>query len=176
MWNILAVYGRNRYDAPVPYSPQRVANAFLQLAADEGKPLTNMQLQKLVYFAHAWHLALKDAPLLNTPVHAWNFGPVIPPLYNALKTYGNGVVKEPIVRYDPITGEKSDFLPSKIDMPSWAVIKRVWNVYGNLTAGQLSTLTHKPGAPWEKSYKTDPFSEIPNDEITEFYKKGLKRK
>lgn len=159
----------------MPYAPQTIANAFLELAKSEGKSLNDMQLQKLVYFAHAWYLAVKEQPLINTPVKAWNFGPVIPPLYNSLKTYGNGIVPQPIVRYDQNTGAKSDYAVLEIDKGARAIINRVWEIYGNLTGGQLSTLTHKPGEPWEKIYTNAPFSEIPDDEIMGFYKKQLKK-
>jgi uncharacterized phage-associated protein len=79
-------------------SPIAVANAFLKVADDHNRPLANMQLQKLVYFAHGWHLALKGEALIDTPLLAWNFGPVIPPLYNSLKKFGAGPVSGPIVK------------------------------------------------------------------------------
>ena len=39
------------------YSVNSVANAFLHLARKDKKALTHMQLQKLCFFAHAFHLA-----------------------------------------------------------------------------------------------------------------------
>ena len=160
----------------MPFPPQTIANAFLEIAKSKDKALTNMQLQKLVYFAHAWHLAVKEQPLINTPVKAWNFGPVIPPLYNSLKTYGNGIVQKLIAGYDQNTGERTDYPVLEIDKGARAIIDRVWEIYGNLTGGQMSTLTHKPGEPWDKVYKSAPFSEIPDAEIMDFYKKQLKKR
>lgn len=134
-----------------------------------------MQLQKLVYFAHAWYLATKDAPLLDTPVKAWNFGPVIPPLYNTLKEHGNGYVTQQIARFDPKTGSPLDFSPEGLDKGARAVVNRVWEIYGHLTGGQMSSLTHQSGEPWDVTYKQEPFSIIPDEEIKGYYQKRLKR-
>ena len=48
-----------------------------------------MKVQKLVYYAHGWHLGLADAPLIGELVEAWRWGPVIRSLYAALAEFGN---------------------------------------------------------------------------------------
>lgn len=127
-----------------------------------------MQLQKLVFFAHGWHLALKDEPLINTDVKAWNFGPVIPPLYKALKKFGNGQVEGPISR-DGHDGTPPDGQFEK------SLLKRVWDVYGHLTGGQMSTLTHTEGSPWDVTFAKKPYEEI-SDELIARHFKSLQKK
>ncbi len=152
----------------MPYTPLKIANAFLALAKENGSTLTNMQLQKLVFFAHGWHLALKGEPLINTDVKAWNFGPVIPPLYRALKQFGNGTVQ------GPITKEDSDSVPPE-DPFVQSLLRRVWDVYGHLTGGQMSTLTHEEGSPWDVTFKKKPYEQIP-DELIASHFKSLQKK
>lgn len=153
------------YVSPVPYPSQSIANAFLAKAKENGMVLTNMQVQKLVYFAHGFYLAFKDEPLIKDEIKAWNFGPVIPPLYNALKHHGNGVVSEPIDGYD---------VPPATDEFTCALITKVFSLYGHISGARLSAATHKEGSPWEKIYKDAKFSGIPNDLIRSYFK-GLLR-
>jgi uncharacterized phage-associated protein len=146
------------------HSARAVANSFLRITKDLGKPLTNMQLQKLVYFAHGWHLALSGKPLLTDAVKAWDFGPVIPPLYNRLKQYGNGVVTDFIKRRDPETGEIQVVEEEETEFVR-KLLRRVWEVYGHMSGSQMSYLSHQPGTPWEITWNKQKYVVIPNDLI-----------
>jgi hypothetical protein len=77
-----------------------VANEILRIAWAQGRTVSNMKLQKLVYIAHGWSLAILGKPLFYEPIYAWTYGPVVPRLYNALIKYGAGEVTELI----PIPG------------------------------------------------------------------------
>ncbi len=71
-----------------------IANKFIDLAKNE--PLTNMQLQKMVYIAHGFSLALRDTKLYYEYTRAWNFGPVVPELYEKLREHDSNQVKNKI--------------------------------------------------------------------------------
>ena len=143
----------------MPFSSVSVANEFLKVAQSEGKPLTQMQLQKLVFFAHGWYLALTDRPLIDEQVEAWRFGPVIRSLYAKFREYGSSPIRR---LYCPMTYEEADDglvliedtppLVEGNDEAEFArqVIARVWEVYGGYTAYQLSNMTHQPGTPWHE--------------------------
>lgn len=119
-----------------------VAQAFLDLAQAEGTALTNMQLQKLVYFAHGVYLAaFNGAPLISDEIKAWDFGPVIPPLYDKLRIYGRGLVSAELA---PET--RGNILP---DSPEGQAILSTWYAYKNHSAWDLSTISHAPGSPWD---------------------------
>lgn len=150
------------------HSARAIANHFLEIAQKEDKQLTNMQLQKLVYFAHGWHLALTGEPLLTDAVKAWTFGPVIPPLYNSLKMFGNGLVTEPIKRKNPDTGEIAVVEEPLTDYEK-RLLQRVWQVYGKMTGSEMSYLTHQPGTPWETTWNQEKFSVVPDDLIREHF-------
>jgi hypothetical protein len=72
----------------------QIANEFISLAKERGEPLSNMKLQKLVFIAHGWSLAILNKPLFYEDVCAWRYGPVVPKLYDALIKYGSGNVTD----------------------------------------------------------------------------------
>jgi len=143
------------------YSANAVANAFISLAKREGKALTNMQVQKLVYISQGFSLALLGRSLFKDDAHAWQWGPVIPKLYKALQKYGNKEVTELIENV-------SDPVPDNSD--ECALIKEVWGAYGEFSGAKLSALTHQEGTPWSLTWEQNRFGVIPLDVITEHYK------
>lgn len=54
-----------------------IANHFIMRRWRDGVHVSPMKLQKLVYFAPGWYLALFNKPLIDERVEAWKFGPVI---------------------------------------------------------------------------------------------------
>src|SRR5579875_2343089 len=96
------------------YDARAVANYFLDLAAKEGRPLDPMGIQKLVYFAHGWNLAIFGSPLIRQRVEAWDYGPVIADLYQAFREFGPNPITSPAKKFefDPITGLVSESTPT----------------------------------------------------------------
>jgi len=147
-----------------------VAQAFLDLAASEGQKLTNMQLQKLVFFSHGIHLAAFGDPLIVDPVKAWDFGPVIPPLYEKLRRFGRGDVD---VNLAPELRESLD--PSGRE---YQAIRGVWKAYGKHSGWALSNISHLPGSPWDVVWnkQSSRYSDVPNDLIRDYYLSRVKHK
>jgi uncharacterized phage-associated protein len=125
------------------YSAATIANYFIDRADSDGKTIDQMKIQKLVYYAHGWYLAMTSEPLIDEQVEAWRFGPVVPSLYRALKHCGNQPVKQAIQPAEP------NVLP--FDVQSF--LDRIWNLYSHLTGIQLSNLTHQNGSPWSRTAK-----------------------
>ncbi len=69
------------------FSCFEIADYFIWLANNTGSFISNLKLQKLVYYAQAWYLAIHDQPLFNEEFEAWIHGPVIPVLYQKYKTF-----------------------------------------------------------------------------------------
>ena len=155
------------------YSAQAVANEFIDIA---GKGhLDPMKLQKLVYYAHGWHLAIEAAPLIRQHFEAWQFGPVIPDLYREFKAYGAGRVTAYATEFSSITQSRiAPRIPENeaTDASEIArsLLQEVWGIYGIYTAIKLSNDTHKPGTPWANCYRPDhPHAIIPNTEIQAYF-------
>ncbi len=116
-----------------PLNIVAIANYFLLLADNAGRKLTNKKLQKILYYAQAWNLALKGAPLFKEPIEAWIHGPAIPAIYRRYKKYGFGVIQEKGA--DAVPSEHKD------------ILDEVWRVYGKFDAEYLELLTHSE-EPW----------------------------
>ncbi len=166
----------------MPFDPRAVANCFLDLAKKNGQTIDPMKLQKLVYYAHGWYLALAGAPLLDRSIEAWKYGPVIPLLYRTFQDYGADPITEP-ARYSDIQGTKMVVRPFTLpDGDSSAdyarrIIKRVLEVYGGYSAVQLSMMTHAPETPWAQAWSKNQgkrYVPIPDDSIQQYFKNTLK--
>ena len=155
-----------------PQSPVAVANYFIAKSLSSGTPLAPMKLIKMVYIAHGWHLARKGEPLLNEGVQAWKFGPVIETLYHKVKRFRDQQITSLISVQTPYGTQT----PTVEDGETRRFLDNVWNAYARYDGLQLSTLTHRPDTAWyEVWHKRDGKSErrslIPNDLITEHYRK-----
>lgn len=133
-----------------------IANEFLRLAREEGRTLTNMQLQKLPYIAQGWSLALRNGqPLIEQPVEAWPYGPVYQRLYDSLAQYGSGPVLDFIHENDGnpflVIDDRGKQISNNLTSDDRALIQAVWNNYRNYSAYQLSALTHQPNTPWSRT-------------------------
>ncbi len=113
-----------------------IAEYFIQLANDTGSFISNLKLQKLVYYAQAWHLALYDEPLFDEDFEAWVHGPIIPQLYHEYKKFG----------WHPIEQEAKPDLPSKIR----EFLDELALEYFASDAYELEQMTHIE-APWIKA-------------------------
>lgn len=139
----------------MPYhSSLAIANEFLRRARHERRPLSHMHLQKYVYLAHGWTIAVTGRPLIEEPFEAWDYGPVVRKLYNALRIYGPGEVKR-FIRYGDDTLSRQDDAGEAfeaLDEREAAIIDRVWKSYKGFQAFQLSALTHAERSPWDVTF------------------------
>lgn len=163
----------------MPYSAESIANAFIELAADEGKPLSNMKLQKLLYFAQGHSLSLRNEALITDEAQAWDYGPVYPEVYHAFKHFGSADIRKPLSHpFADLDGDDEDSDPwaAPKDGKDRAFLHAVWNAYSSKSAVQLSEMSHAPGGPWEQAREANPGGRhvvIPKDSIAEYFK-GLR--
>lgn len=141
------------------YDSKVIANRLIDLARARGETLTPMQLIKLVYIAHGWMLGLYHRPLIRDEVQAWQYGPVIPRLYNALRSYKGQPVEQQVACQ-----------PEAVDEAAENIVSQVFARYGRLSGPALSRLTHAAGTPWDLTYVPGTFGiHIPDDLIEDHY-------
>jgi uncharacterized phage-associated protein len=143
-----------------------IANHFIMRGFRDGVHVSPMKLQKLVYFAHGWYLALFNKPLIDERVEAWRFGPVIPSIYHRYKKFGNNSI-------DPRRTKVEEY---PIDESTLEFLSFIWDLYKGFTAVELSNLTHVKKSPWdemvEKNGRRIRFNQPIHDEaIQRYFKK-----
>ena len=130
-----------------PYDPRAVANLLLDVAAEDEIAVSNLALQKLLYFAHGHFLIQTGRPLVQGAFEAWNNGPVHPAVYHAFKSAGREPISDRALGRNVMTGETRVLeLPNTPDVLRH--LQRVLDAYGHLSAGLLVAISHAPRGPW----------------------------
>ena len=125
-----------------------------------GDSITNLKLQKLVYYAQAWTATLLGRPLFEEPVEAWAHGPVVDAVYQEYKHFG----------YQGLPGSRRK---PRFSSEERVVLEDVLAVYGEHSAKFLEDLTHGE-MPWATVWGDRPATsrsrrEIPLPLMREFY-------
>lgn len=115
-------------------NPKNVARWFVNRAdRSAGDVVTHLKVQKLVYYADAWHLAYFDRPLFSEDFQAWAHGPVLRSLYE--KYRGNS--------WDALPVEKG----AMPDSATQDLLEAIYQSYGQFSAKKLEAMTHNE-LPW----------------------------
>lgn len=137
-------------------SAPSIASLFLTAAQFDEVELTQMQLQKLVFFAQSLEIHDHGVPAFQEPVQAWKHGPAVKSVYRMYKVFGNSPISA-IDRGPQSTQPVSDKLLLSVD--------RVWRLFGSMSGSELRTLTHDSG-PWPAHFRADVMDiELPPEEI-----------
>ena len=122
-----------------------------------GEGLTHLKLQKLLYYAQGFHLALYDTPLFSEAIEAWHHGPIVLEVYEQYKEH------------------KDQFLqvPERVDLPIYPsdikeLLNEVHNTYGQFSAWKLKELTLEEPL-WKNAYGCEDFI-ISQEEMRTFFK------
>ena len=144
------------------YQVNQIANQLLLYSADRGRELmTNMKLQKMLYYQQGFHLAYFGTPLFEEDIEAWMYGPVVPSVYEEYKDFGQQGI-------EPNRQQEFTF-KNGIE---GSLFNEVCKVYGAYSAVGLMNMTHEE-SPW----KTTPIGEgnvISKEKMKSFFKKRLR--
>lgn len=133
------------------YTAMQIAEWFIAWSEfeSESSGITNLKLQKLLYFAQGHFLAKFDRPLFSDAIQAWEHGPVVPSVYHAFKSFkAKPIVWDDEVDFEDFDDRTNTFLAS------------VWHTFGGFDGWKLREISHK-SQPWIAAFS----AEIPNSEI-----------
>lgn len=159
-----------------------VANEFLTLGSAEPNvpKIDQMKLQKLLFYAHGWHLAMSERrPLFEDDFEAWPWGPVVRDVYTQTVGFGRRPVENLLSEFGPV-GEGFSFVtPQGVKNELKPFIRSVWDIHKGFTGIQLSNATHAPGEPWtiirDQYGDLDSKPKIPNDLIASVFERKLQK-
>lgn len=119
-----------------------VASYFIARAYEDSMEaeMTNMKVQKLLYYSQSLHLAMYDEPLFAEEIQAWRYGPVCPPAYRFYSEFEANQLPIPHESFFEIPDDNKQLL------------EEVWQYFGGYHAYRLSDMTHLE-FPWKKARK-----------------------
>lgn len=145
-----------------PYPVMTIAKWFVAWAEAEDEELSNLKLQKLLYYAQGHYLARHARPLFREPMQAWSHGPVVPPVYRAFKRFAGNPIR--LRDADPFTWDD-------VDPDTAHFLGEAWNTYGGFSAGRLRNMTHEE-PPWKDHWREDERGTvIPEDDMRAYFRK-----
>lgn len=137
-----------------------IANHLLFLSDYEiGELISNLKLQKLLYYVQGFHLALYDKPIFKESIIKWQYGPVVIEVYQEFRDYGPGAIKKP---------KKEELVP--LSKSERELINEVYKIYGQFSATKLMEMTHRE-KPWQEVGMN---CVIKKDTMKSFFKTYLK--
>jgi len=113
-----------------------VAQYFLAHTEPDDDLISNLKLQKLLYYAQAVHIAAYGEPLFSDELEAWKHGPVVRSLYHLYKAYDASPIPPP-----------GDLDESRLDDRIRKLLNFVYGEYGQYSAWKLCAMTHEE-PPW----------------------------
>lgn len=129
------------------HDARAVANLLLDVADREGVRVSNLALQKLLYFAHGLFLISHGAALVGGYFEAWEHGPVHPQVYGAFKTAGSKPIRFRATRRIFPSGATAPLEPIS-DRRVHDIARSLMQTLGRLPAGRLVDLSHAKDGPW----------------------------
>lgn len=145
------------------FDANKIADTIIALSRERGSKVTNLKLQKLLYYTQAWNLAFTGKPLFIESVEAWVHGPVVASVFRRFRDYRWRAIDCPVVACEDDSVQK--------------LVASVIDAYGKFDATQLERLTHHEG-PWREArhgLEPDESSRtvIPHSAMRDYYAKRI---
>jgi uncharacterized phage-associated protein len=155
-----------------PQDGRAIANFVLDFCDAQGRSITNLALQKIVYFCHVWALLNTSKPLIKHKFEAWEYGPVLPYLYHEFKDFDSLAISRRATQINRATG-KREVVAYNFENDMREFLTQVILFYSRMRAGDLVALSHVEGGPWHEAWnhagKTNPGMKIEDEHIIRFY-------
>ena len=158
-WHKVLGFFRREVVSMCKYSALEIAKWFLgenrrRMAEEDSDYISNLKLQKLLYYAQGCYLAIKGNALFREDILAWEHGPVVRDIYDRYRRFGADGINEP---------DKNYYVP--IDSEDEKILLEVFDAFGIYSAWKLRNMTHEE-TPWQE---TEPNGVIKTSSIKEYF-------
>lgn len=141
------------------YDALTIARYIINRCNAEGTPISNLKLQKLLYYVQAVFLSINEEICYKDVIEAWAFGPVVPNVYHEFKEYGSNNIPQIIEYFDIDPSSETFFTKVKfnddiINEEDKKLINETLGIYNRYSATKLVEMTHSE-SPWKDIYKRD---------------------
>ena len=122
-------------------NPFAVANFIIDTAIEKDKPVTNLKLQKIMFFLQGYCLSEYETPLIDGNFSKWRYGPVEEEVYREFKYYGPAPIESKSVYFDK---EKIEFYSEEVNLPNEfkKILQEVISKMLDVETWELVNLTH----------------------------------
>lgn len=142
-------------NAPM-YDGRKIANLLLSHFRAQDFDLSNLKLNKVLFFVHAHHLVMHSRPVVRNHFEAWEHGPVIRVVYDAFKKFGSAPISSLAEHLNYETGERDVIRSDDVLPDTREFIIRVASHYVQFSASRLREMSHRPGGPWDSIFTSHP--------------------
>ena len=159
------------------YNVLEVSRHIINYGHEKSYNISNLKLQKLLYFVQAIFLLVKEnnEPCFEENIEAWDFGPVVPEAYHEYKMYGSLNIPK-IDNYKDFEINENgcleyltkDFYDNVISDEDKVVINLVVDKFAKYPAMKLVEITHRQ-TPWIKAYQEGKKTVISNISIRRYF-------
>ena len=123
------------------YDVHLIARYVIYRCSQNRRPISNLKLQKILYFIQAEFLVAMNKPCFEDDIEAWSSGPVVPAVYSEYRIYGGtNLPDQGDDDFETITGKDRNHLNAVIDDAA------------EYSSSQLAEITHNQH-PWKAACK-----------------------
>lgn len=140
-----------------------IAKYIITKTLNEGYPVSNLKLQKLLYFVQGVMLVNCGRSAFEDHIEAWQYGPVVPEVYFTYSSYGATPI---LLSYDKVNLSGEEKKAADIVIKSFL----------KTSAFALVNETHKKGSPWYEAYHSSEDNIISNEKIFQYFKNRYAKK
>ena len=114
------------------YKAMDLANYIVDKCIKDNVPITNLQLQRILYFVQKDFLK-RGSPAFSDYIEAWEFGPVVPNVYFYFCGFGATPISISRDSVPNLTSDKNiidNIVEAKRDLDSWVTAKETNKITG----------------------------------------------